>query len=58
MSKFKTYFKDYSETEKVCKEFRRKHWFGNLILTLVVWILTLGSFYGIAKIKEIKEEKK
>lgn len=52
MGKIKTYFKDYAEAQKVCNEFNRKHWKGNLILCTVVWGLTYGVFAVCEKRRE------
>lgn len=40
----KVYFEDYADAQKKCNEFQRKHWKGNLVFTLIVWLL---SFFGI-----------
>lgn len=53
MGKIKTYFKDYAEAQKVCNEFNRKHWKGNLILCTVVW----GLIYGVLTVCEKHREK-
>lgn len=58
MSKFKKYFDDYSEARKVTDEFNKKHWLGNIVFTLLVYIITFGGFYAFVKIKEKIDEKK
>lgn len=58
MSKIKLYFKDYAMAQNACNEFNKKHWLGNLILTVV---LTLATYIGLglfAKYKNRKEEDK
>lgn len=53
----KTYFKDYVEAQKVCNEFNRKHWKGNLILCTVVGGLTYGILYVCEKHREKEFDK-
>lgn len=58
MSKIKKYFDDYSVAQKACNEFNKKHWLGNIIFTIVMYIVTFGIFAAYLKIKEKIDEKR
>ena len=58
MSKIKTYFKDYMVAQKACNEFNKKHWFGTMVLSLLVGLGTLGACIAACEIYDYVEEKK
>ena len=58
MSKFKKYFDDHAEVQKVCNEFNKKHWLGNIVFTLLMYIITFGVYYAYVMIKEKIDEKR
>lgn len=58
MSKIKTYFEDYVVAQKACNEFNKKHWFGTMVLSLLVGVGTWGAFMAAYKIHDYVEEKK
>lgn len=54
----KNYLEDYSEAQKACNAFNKKHWKGNIVVVLMTWLITFMSFGGAAIIKDKIEEKK
>lgn len=55
MNKMKKYFKDYGATMKVCNQFNKEHWLGNIVLSAAIIGIEFGVFYAIDHKDEIKD---
>ncbi len=53
----KNFFEDYVETQAVCTEFYKKHWKGQIILSVSMGLVTFGVLAIPAIIKQKKAEK-